>query len=323
MKHTIALTLILVLTVFGQARALQAQVILSPETKQHQQDERGWQRVYGVSFAPTHSTKIKLSIRRWADLAEIKKEPNQSDYGWVEYFPKYGKPIWCVLEGGYGIIGGTTDSPMNKEYLDQVQIDPDSFSRDAYFTIPIDADGKGYRLWNRERTRMVGEQFFPDEDLSKLMVSLEPSSDNSFVIHAVYPGGLADQFCVQYSLNGKLWSTYLLVRNHELPITWDRRLSPHFPVEILNHNPHPWVEVDVFINLVHIRRRFRYGLNEPPIINPPPRAPHEPTNREAVERGRKWTESQGREKAKAAAHGKEWLPKPFPWASELTWDNNK
>jgi hypothetical protein len=78
-----------------------------------------------------------------------------------------------------------------------------------------DIDGRGYRVRDLLKQRVLAEESFPDEDLPKLDVRLEPDGDDSMVVHV----GRDDVKLVRiaFSVDGVRWGDVREVGNHEVP----------------------------------------------------------------------------------------------------------
>lgn len=165
---------------------------------------------------------------------------------WVEFLPKAGPSIWAP-------------SALMEEIPSFV------------FAIAGDIDGKGYRVWNADRTALMGEEHF--EDLPKdLGITLEACQEDAMVVHVNHPHVIA--ITVRWSADGKEWTLGRTAGNHSRPQFQGSKYDPDPKDQrrsdlrihsfILAENPHPWVEVEVFIGMTRITKRFIYGKDMHP-----------------------------------------------------------
>ena len=123
-----------------------------------------------------------------------------------------------------------------------------------------------YRVWDLLKQRVLAEESFPDEDLSKLDVRLEPDGDDSMVVHV----GRNDVKLVgiAFSVDGVRWGDVREVGNHEVPFDQGKEKTAmclHLPAWVLHATPNPWIEVDIPVGLTIAHRRFRYRADDRPV----------------------------------------------------------
>jgi hypothetical protein len=266
-----------------------------------------WGRLYRFDWDPVHKFKLGSGGRVWGlKKEEIKPGPDNSY--WVEYIPKTGPSIW--IPGGPSYVIGGSDGDESS----QTRNPGSGIGPFLGFEIPSDIDGKGYRVWSPDRTQVIREESFPEEDFKNVEVRLEPWGDDSMVVHVNHPKVLS--MAIQFSLDGESWSDARKIGNHYRHVDLNRGEGKHpadlhLPVWILRENPHPLVEVDIQIGLTIITRRFKYGESQDPLKGVfPVRTGPEP-EWVRVERDRQSKVQKYQEKHEAERQGMVWAPKPI------------
>jgi len=204
--------------------------------------------------------------------------------------------------------------------MQKFKSNPHDFSSEGLFQLPDDVDGLGYRIWSRDRTQLVGEQYFlNDQPFQDLMVKVDEGKDSHIVLHVDHINSSCRTVLVQYSLDAQTWSDARVVQLN--PINSNTNIvGPRFPINTLKQTPNPWIEIDVLVNLTHLRRRVRFGTNQVPDFNPPKRTGHGPSEEEKREGMRKWEQEQRIERLNAVAEKRAPVERPMSVQPQILWE---
>lgn len=218
--------------------------------------------------------KLESGSIKWQILHDVLIRGGANTHLWVEYIPERGPIIWAP--SGLSVLN---DSELKSEGIS-------GFS----FSIVGDIDGRGYRLWDKDRKIILGQEFFPEVP-TNLKIQIESAQEDALVVHVAHSGVLRP-IQVQWSVDGKHWSLDRQTVNHRMPRFGGRRGDPdpndlrssdlRIPAYILAENPHPFVEVDLMVGLTRFTRRFVYGKSPYPIENSEPRIPRLATHEAAM-----------------------------------------
>lgn len=262
MKISIARsTFALLSLILARGGALGAQ---APNSTEQPHKKMGWVRSYGGTLGP-QGPKLERGSTRWAEVPNELK-PTSSSNVWVEYLPLSGQSIWVP---GYVTVTAwtsTTDDPAPKRPV-PVAGSP-GFQGSFSFSILGDIDGKGYRIWSKDRMLTVGEEFLPELP-SPLEMTLESFRGDAVIIHVAHP--FVKSLSARFSADGENWTYARGFSNHATPIVnpaapedWAHS-NARIPERVLSKNPNPWVEVDLIVGLQRIIRRFQFGVSPSPV----------------------------------------------------------
>lgn len=232
-----------------------------------QSAKSGWWRSYSGRFT-INGPKIKGGGAFWAKpVMKLEIYPNI----WVEYIPVAGPPIWAPSMVEFDCDTSTTahnEAPKRAHGI----IEPGSplFVGDFKFFVEGDVDGKGYRVWSKDRTQLLGEENFSDIP-DPLPIHLEVYRGDSFIVHADKTNPPIWGINARWSADGEHWSytrgsvqcgQFGAPETHEESYEfWDRRIDR----EIFEKNLNPIIEVDIGIGLRRVIKRFEFGKNPNPI----------------------------------------------------------
>jgi len=285
--------------------------------------EYRWRRDY--SFSSNNGKPVIVGGRhwdQWHDQYQVKTnfddfKNKESNSYWIEYIPQNGPSIW--IAGGVAYLISSSCEKMDPP----APLPKDSPGIIQGFEIPYDIDGKAYRIWNNDRSRILQEESFREEDWSNLDVRIEPTGDDSLIVHVSHPKAVS--IGIQFSLDGETWSDMRRIFNHYPSVDNNRGYKHpadlHLPAWVLKENPHPWIEVDISIGLTIITRRFKYRDGGEPLKGDfAPRTGHEPVWVSAKRANEEQT-AELQAKAAAIAQGKAWTAKSVVKQQKLEWSD--
>lgn len=259
---SIRISSIFMVTLFLGISSLFAQQVETVQTKPSESRSPaipGWWRFYEGNLTRNGPKLIgggtgwAKPSQRWADYQNI----------WVEYVPVSGASLWVPSRVSYG--GSTTEDPSPR-VTGVVEPGSSDFVGPFRFVIEADIDGKGYRVWSKDRTRLLGEEFFGDIP-DPLPIRLEIYRGDAFIIHADPTNPPIWGINARWSADGEHWSYTRgsvqggLAGSGEGYEWWDRRIDS----EVMEKNTNPIIEADIGIGLRRIIRRFEFGKSPFPI----------------------------------------------------------
>ena len=260
--------------------------------------QKQWYRDYTYRIQPGEDLELESAFASWAVGPINIGDPRFRDL-WIEYIPIQGPSKWSPS----GVYFGEEVPPFGPK---------PGLSGD--FRVVGNEDGRGLRLWDKTRTKLIAQHFFDNLSPKDLDIRLEATPEGGLLIQASHPAKPRIFVDVRYSLDGDQWSYprhTVLFANPAHRRAPEKREDFRLPSVVLAKNAKPWVEVDVMLGLYRVRKRFQYGVSNLPLKDGVlPSGRQSEFKHGQLERDQKARDDEFKEQRESMDKGLPWTPKP-------------